>query len=246
MSTSGISGSSSTPPRPSTPEKLGGVKQWRLREQQKLENPPPLQTAAKSQEVFQESKCTEKESYDARYVHNYAFIFNTTSKDLSFLYVANGQLAKSPQETSFEQQEEAKELIDQVWRQTNGKLIDADYGYKPREEALFSLNKLKAHLETHIPECSPRSDPEKPLQVLSGTYKSEPPAELPPEIRAAQQMQKAKTEQKVAEVRAQNIQHVPIGGDHMVQADWVRTQEAHAQNLAVRKAEDDAFMAKIS
>lgn len=164
---------------------------------------------------------------DEQYTHNFNFIFGIASNDLPYLAVEDGKLSKSASPTTPEQQRQGLGAIKYLWEKSVSKMLEADFGDSTtREEALFSLNKLKNHLAVNLPECVSEIDLEKSLRIISGTYKSKCMKEL-----------NAPT---VAKVRARCLQYAEIEGNHVVEAEWVRSKSG--SDFAVRKEEEDSYV----
>ncbi len=96
-----------------------------------------------------------------KYEHNFKKILET--KNFTNLSVENGMLQTKKKTESYKKHE-VEQLVQQTYRQAWGRLIDADYGFRVKEEELQRLNQLKTHLHTFYKDGIPKAPLGQPLE----------------------------------------------------------------------------------
>ncbi len=164
---------------------------WSESPQPTRKSPEVVKTDTLAQSVLKAEQAAALEpNQEARFKSNYEFILNHT--DLDHVDVQDGRLVDGVGS------EEGKALITQTYRQAWGKLIDADHGYGIKENALYKLDKLRAHIGQHFPEL-----------LTHVTLK--PAGKNPtPELQKQQRARRVEIDLKVREVRQKNLKLVPL------------------------------------
>lgn len=174
-----------------------------------------------------------QEKREALYLYHYVLLNRLTSADLKYLRVdESGRIQKEATETTSEEQEAALEVAHALYRQANGGLISAQFGYRLMEDALKELNDLKFHLQNHFPEALPKPDPNAPLGIF--LHRPKAPGKL------------QKVRQRIGELaqkcietirRAMRIYGVPVeeAVSGITPTRWMKRGGAR---LAVEKRED--------
>lgn len=95
-----------------------------------------------TQNVETDQDDTEASELRIKFQANYALIMQLSPADIEKLKVEGGKLVLAPTQTTPKDQAQAIALIQQTYRQTCGRLIDAHYGNVLYVEAMQQINTL--------------------------------------------------------------------------------------------------------
>ncbi len=154
-----------------------------------------------------------KEDIENRYQANLKIVLET--QDFDTLQVTNQSLNSVSKETDPKMKEDVENLVQQVYRQAWGRLIDADHGYRVKEEELANLNQLKTHLNRYYPQGIPKGSAEKPLKILSSTYKTSRLASEGPD----EEIQKGRKIQSDVEEKVETIRKNQLSSQSLIEGE---------------------------